>query len=113
MPSGPSLHLFVVCTEPCPRSRVAIANVTSWVQDGSDSTVQFHGGEHPSIDHHSYVAYRHAKIESTVNLEAGLRNGHLIARPDLAEAHVSRIEAGLLKSKFTPRRVKRYLSGDV
>ena len=94
----------------CENNKFVIANVTTWTGEHCDPTVQFHAGDHPFIDRHCFVLYSQSLVERRMTISAGVDQGRFIAREDMAQAKVDEIERGLLTSRFTPRKVKNYIS---
>lgn len=106
MPSGDGKHLFVVCTSPCSKGKVVIANISTWKGDKCDGTVRLTLGDHPFLDRDSYVAYNFSDIERTITIDAGVRLGRFVQREDFSEPQLSAVEQGLLASRYTPRKIK-------
>ena len=107
------MHLFIVCTAPCSAGKVVLANVSSWKDDRCDGTVKLGAGEHPWLNVPSYVAYNFSEVERVITVEAGIRLGRFVQRDNFPEPRLSDIEAGLLQSRFTPRKVKKYVRARV
>lgn len=110
---GNGNHLFVVCTNPCAAGKVVLANISSWKGDKCDPTVRFPVGTHPFITKNSYVVFNFAEVERCMTIEAGERQGRFVRREPFPEPDLSQIEAGLLASRFTPKKVKKYISKNV
>lgn len=111
MPTGDGgFHLFIVCTEPCESGFVVLANLSSWKGDRCDSTVRFAPGVHPFVNVDSYVAYNFSVLERSITIEAGINQGRFLARDPFPESGLSQIEQGFMLSRFTPRKVKKYLA---
>ena len=108
---GNGNHLFVVCTDPCELGKVVLVNISSWKGERCDPTVRLEIGSHPFITRDSYVVYNFAEIERRITIEAGEAQGRFVRREDFIEPDLSRIVDGLMQSRFTPRKVKKYLLG--
>lgn len=108
---GNGVHLFVVCTNPCDAGWVVLANISSWKGNRCDPTVRFPPGIHPFITKDSYVVYNFAELERIITISIGVKQGRFTERETFPEPGLSEIEDGLLKSRFTPRKVKKYVNG--
>jgi hypothetical protein len=94
IPSGPvgnpdQKHLFILLTDPVPTANggkeVLLVGVSS-VRNGQfhDPACLLYSGDHPFIDHKSYVNYRMARIEEAGKLVNGVKKGVLTPRDVLA-----------------------------
>lgn len=106
------MHLFVVCTDPCERGFVVLANVTEWKGEHCDGTTRLYAGDHPFLNKDSYVAYHFCQIERAITVEAGENQSRFIRRTDFPEPKLTEIIEGLTASRFTSKKVKRYLNGE-
>ncbi len=66
-------------------------------------------GDHPFIEHESYVDYRLMRIESAAHVEARVKEGVFVAREPCSPALLRRIVAGALQSRKIPREFKKVL----
>ena len=111
MPTGGNgNHLFVVCTAPCANNKVVLANISSWKGDRCDPTVRFDVGIHPFLTKQSYVVYNYAEVERCVTINRGEELGKFVRRTPFPEPYLTQVYDGLMVSRFTPRKVKKYLS---
>jgi len=67
-------------------------------------------GDHPFINRNSFVLFQFSMVERRVTIQAGLDQGRFVQREDLPEPNLTDIENGLLRSRYTPRKVKNYLA---
>lgn len=110
MPTGGNWnHLFVVCTSPCAANKVVLANISSWKATNCDPTVRLSAGVHPFITRDSYVVYNFSDIERCITIQAGIDQGRFTKREPFPELELTEICDGMTVSRFTPRKVKRYL----
>lgn len=115
VPSGPSgLHLFVLVLGPVVVSsygtapQLSIVSATS-IRDGipHDTACELYPGEHPFIQHPSYIAYRHLRIDSAAHVEKMISSAMWAPHEPCADVLLQRIVAGVCKSKLTPREFKQ------
>ena len=112
VPSGPAGdHLFVITTDSCPAAKHLLVSVTS-VKPGrhADTTCVLEAGDHPFVEHQSYVLYRNADIQSANRLgnmvDSWYYRRGAPATPELTD----RILAGFEVSLFTPKFIVDYLA---
>ena len=111
MPTGGNgHHLFVICTNMCANNKFVLANITTWTGNHCDATVRLQNGDHPFVDRDSFVLFQFSMVERQITIQAGLDQGRFVQRENLPEPKLTEIESGLLQSRFTPRKVKNYLS---
>lgn len=108
---GNGNHLFVVCTDPCDNRKIVIANISSWKGEKCDATVRISQGVHPFITRDSYVVYNFAEIERCITIQTGEDQGRYVRKEVFREPELTQIYEGLLTSRYTPRKVKKYLLG--
>lgn len=112
VPSGESHHLFVFLNAPAdfatypPQSCVLVSFST--IRSGPyDTTRVLQAGAHPFIQAPSFVAYRHTRMETSVNLVARVNSGLYIPREPISENLRKDLIAGLYTSPLTPRYLKQ------
>ncbi|EPT0794497.1 hypothetical protein [Yersinia intermedia] len=115
VPSGPGLHLHIVCNDPKPYPRYAnaesvlLVNITSITANHPyDETCILTAGDHPFLTHPSYVYYRKADIYASTSLAAGVMAGDMTVRPPCPEAAFQRILDGFNISKQVKLNIKNY-----
>lgn len=93
-----------------PKPCVLLVSVTS-VKDGSalDGSCLLGRGEHPFLEHDSYVEYRFTRLESEAHLQGRVREGTFIAKEPCSAELIRRIIQGALKSRRIPRDFKKIL----
>lgn len=89
-----------------PPHRCVIVNITSRAFD--DSCV-LDVGDHPFIEHKSYVYYRKACIGEVSAIEQALRGNVVQRDQDMQPATLRRIQEAALRSTGTPNEVKDFL----
>jgi hypothetical protein len=100
-------HLWIIITDADPNTdEIVMVNLTTH-REGSDATVVLKKGDHPYIIHDSVVFFHDAKIVQISDLEQ-----LMISYPNLcrkcdkcSNSVLKRIQAGLLKSEFTHKKV--------
>lgn len=118
IPSGPKnkKHLFVLMLDPAlvdgygSKPHVLLACVTS-VKDGvpGDDSCLLGPGDHPFIDHDSYVDYRFTRLEPVDHLQRLVLEGTFIEKESCSPELIKRIIQGALKSRRIPREFKLLL----
>lgn len=107
---GHTAHLWVVVTPPFGNpEEVVIVNITS-LKENSDHTVVLNAGDHPFIKHPSVVYYADATITQVSALQRAIDSGIFSApmHRDFSSETLSRIQAGIFVSDFTPAKIKKY-----
>ncbi len=112
-PTGPCNHLHVICNDPvyypindcyC----VLVVNISS-IKDGvpHDPTCALDVGDHPFVQHPSYVVYAQAviwRVDNVIRKEAA---GEIMAHQDMPEATFSRILNGFdISDDVSPKHLK-------
>lgn len=119
VPSGPQVghkHLFALMIDPIvidgygQKPYVLIACVTS-VKDGmpGEDVCLISQGEHPFIEHDSYIDYRFTRLEQADHLHMRLQEGVFIEKDPCSSELIKRIIQGALKSRRINREYKRLL----
>jgi len=119
IPSGPKnghKHLFAILLDPVgvdgygSKPHVMLACVTS-VKDGlqGDDSCLIAGGEHPFIDHDSYVDYRFTRLESADMVQASVQSGQFVEKEQCSPELIKRIIQGALKSRKINREYRKIL----
>lgn len=114
VPSGPGLHLFflilgpVVLADYGSAPQLAMVSATT-LRDGvpHDSACVLEAGEHPFIQHPSYLAYRYMRLDSSLHVEKMVRDAVWGPHAPCAADLLQRIVAGVCQSRLTPREYKR------
>lgn len=119
IPSGPQVghkHLFALMLDPTvvdgygSKPVVLLAGVTSVANGtpGEDSCL-LAKGEHPFIDHDSFVDYRFTRVEPIQNIQERIADGVFIEKDACSPELIRKIIAGALKSRRISREHKRIL----
>lgn len=115
VPSGPAgLHLFVIALGPAvldgygPAPQVLMASATT-LRDGIpfDSACVLEPGDHPFIQHRSYIAYRYARVDSAAHVEHMVTSQVWLPKEPCDPQLIERIVSGVRQSRLTPREFKR------
>lgn len=108
-------HLWIVLTPADSTGSAICVNVTS---DDPDHTTELNVGDHPFIDHPSFVRYRDARPIKLSVMEAAIK-GEIPAGGMVCTGHKScstvllkRIQEGLLNSPHTHRGIKARCAAD-
>ncbi|MEO0371285.1 MAG: hypothetical protein AAF231_07500 [Pseudomonadota bacterium] len=96
-----------MCNDTCALGFNLLVPVSSFY-DGCDVTCELDKGDHPFLNHLSYVFYAKAGIYRAKQISAGLQAGIVEGMPELADAVFQRVATGLCASPDTPRKVKTY-----
>lgn len=104
IPSGPlddplRRHLFVVAArKEGPPRQVLIVSISSIGNAYQDDTVLFGVGDHPFIQHESYVRYTDARIMEEAAIMRGLGNRIMEKHDDCEEDFLQRVLDGFERS---------------
>lgn len=114
VPSGPvGLHLFVMVLGPIvlpsygTTPQLAMVSATS-IRDGvpHDSACELMPGDHPFIQHPSYISYRNLRVDGCPHIENMVESSVWTAHQPCSVELLARIVAGVCKSKLTSREFK-------
>lgn len=98
-------HLFIVLTHPNQDNDVLIVNLSS-LYNRCDKTCTLDNQDHAFIKHTSYIAYKYSTI---ININ---KLAPLVVKqyPPMGVAIFEQICNGVLKSKYTPLKAKKFYS---
>ena len=82
-----------------------MVNVTSQ-RSHSDTTTILNVGDHPFVRKPSVIFYADARTVDTRTLDAALQRGAYNAHVAFQADVILKIQAGLVASKFTPKKIK-------
>jgi hypothetical protein len=119
IPSGPNIgqrHLFAILINPVQvqgygkRPHVLMACMCS-VKDGMpfDDACILEVGDHPFVQHQSYIDYRFCELRPADEIEAKVQEGTLVPHGDCSIALLRRIIASADASKRISREMKKFL----
>ena len=119
VPSGPQdghKHLFALMLDPLvvdgygQKPCVLMACVTS-IRDGvpSEDACLLQQGEHPFIEHDSYVDYRFTRLEQAEHVQKRLQEGVFVAKDPCSPELIKKIIQGALNSRRISREHKNIL----
>lgn len=114
VPSGPGLHLFfltlgpVVLADYGSAPQLAMVSATT-MRDGvpHDPACVLEAGDHPFIQHRSYLAYRYMRLDASTHVEKMVSGAVWKPHDPCAADLLQRIVAGVCQSRLTPRECKR------
>lgn len=102
-------HLFVVLNDPAgPAGQVILVGICSIGTTSHDTACVLGSGDHPFIQHDSYVDYHNARLERADRLQRAVDCGEFIARELVSEEVYARIMAGVRASRRTKRFVTNF-----
>lgn len=104
-----SHHLWVVMNDPAAHGGEAVIVNVSTQRLGAETTCVLGKGEHPFIEHDSYVRYQSARKVSVKNLEAAVKAGLLKPRTAASTALLAKIQAGAQASPLLPLELRALL----
>jgi hypothetical protein len=114
VPSGPGRHLFFLLLGPVilpgygPRPQIAMASATT-LRGGVpfDDACVLNPGDHPFIQHRSYIAYRYLRIDTADHVDSMVVTAGWLPHEPCTPELLGRIIAGVCRSRLTPREYKR------
>lgn len=98
-------HLWIVITEPDPAC--IIVSLTT-LRNAKDQTVILRPGDHPFIRHDTVVFFADARIVDANHLQQQVAAGAALLHQPCTQTTLSLIQAGVLASPFTPRKVQEF-----
>ena len=107
MPAGSQgyPHLWIIATDPDPRSHLAVIVSLTTLRHAADQTVVLRKGEHEFIRHDSAVHFGDSRIIDVRKL------GRYSNHKPCSAALVGEILCGLRASPFTPKKILNFLDG--
>jgi hypothetical protein len=102
---GYDCHLCIVVTPPS-YGEVVIVSVTT-ERARSETLVRLKKDDHPFIKHPSVISYTYSRVTSIQEIEAAVKNGTAMPRPDASAKLIQRAQEGLIESDRTPNWVKQ------
>ena len=91
-------HLWLVINDPSAHSGVALIVNLSTLRPNAETTCLVQGGEHPFIQHNSYVRYASARKANAVDLDRLLKAGRLKPHQIASKALLQKVRAGATAS---------------
>ena len=105
-PGQDTEHLWVLITRPHPQTHAAImVNVTTQ-RPHSDTTTILNAGEHPFVQKPSVIFYADARMVDARLLDQSIASGTFRTHATFQAAVLKKIQDGVMKSPFTPRKIK-------
>ena len=105
-PGQDTEHLWVLITRPNPQTQATImVNVTTQ-RPHSDTTVILNAGEHPFVQKPSVIFYADARMTDARLLDQSVASGAFRTHATFPAAVLKKIQDGVMKSPFTPRKIK-------
>ena len=115
IPSGQTSHLHIICSNPVLYPPVGhncflCVNISS-VPNGVeyDTACVLNNGDHPFIDHESYVYYDRAQIFGVDTVLARLKERELQKHATCGDEMFNRVMEGFQTTKFITPKIKRFL----
>lgn len=118
IPSGPGtkMHLFAILLDPITvdgygsQPQVLLASVES-IKPGIilDDSCLLGPGDHPFIEHDSFVNYRHTRLETARHIEARINDGVFVLKEPCSPELIRRIIQGAMQSRRISREFKKIL----
>ncbi len=118
IPSGPGtkMHLFAILLDPIKvdgygsQPQVLLASVMS-IKPGIilDDSCLLGPGDHPFIEHDSFVDYRYTRLETAQHIEGRIDDGVYVLKEPCSPELIRRIIQGAMKSRRISREFKKIL----
>lgn len=102
------LHLFLVLTDPDPKTRKVVVVMVVTERPHTDKTVTLAAGSHPFIRHDSNVDYGTCRIVEFDSITGIIENGPGKSHISMSAEVLQRVRDGLLKSSRTVNFIKDY-----
>ena len=105
-PGQETEHLWVLITNPDPATHEAIMVSVTTQRPHSDTTTILNVGDHPFVQKPSVIFFADARTVDTRLLDAAARRGAFNSHAAFQASVIRKIQAGLLASTFTPKKIK-------
>lgn len=107
VPSGETLHLFVIVTDACKNMLHLLVPICTIKKERYyDKTCIVKVGDHPFIKHDSYVYYAQIQQRPQAHIIKCVDENSYIEKEDVGDALYAAICAGIEKSSHIPRWAK-------
>ena len=101
-------HLWIVLTDPDPKTEKVVAVMVVSQKTTTDKTVTLNVGDHPFIDHESNLDYGGATLFDVERLEHEIRTVDRALREDLPTELFEAVRKGVFISSRTIHWMKEY-----
>ena len=101
-----NFHLWIIVTPPSESEVVTVCMVTATKK--TERLVLLAPGDHPFVRHDSAISYVFSKIRMVADIESLLSNGSARPKEPMPPNVLSRIQAGVIDSDFTPNGVRAF-----
>lgn len=105
-PGHDTEHLWVLITRPDPQTHEAITVNVTTQRPHSDTTTILNDGEHPFVKRPSVIFYADARMVDVRLLEHAKASGAFRSQAPFQAGILKKIQDGVMKSPFTPRKIK-------
>ena len=105
-PGQETEHLWVLITNPNPATHEALMVNLTTQRPHSDTTTILNLGDHPFVQKPSAIFYADARAVDTRLLDAAVQRGACGTHAPFHPPVIARIQAGILASPLTPRKLK-------
>jgi hypothetical protein len=100
--TGDVPHLWVLLWGPAgPADAFLAVHLSTW-REGRDRSCLIQAGEHPFVQHETYVVYNNAKRFSAAVLQGAIAARQAMPRAPVSPRLLDRLRAGFFASPFTP-----------
>ena len=102
-------HLWLVINDPSAHARLALVVNLSTLRPNAETTCLVRRGEHPFIQHDSYVRYGSARKAKVVDLGKLVRAGRLKPHQIASKALLEKVRAGATASPLLAEELRALL----
>lgn len=92
-----------------PKPQVVMVSATT-IREGipHDAACELQVGEHPFVQHPSYIAYRYARVDQVEHVESMVQSATWKTHEPCSQHLLQRIRDGMQTSKLAPREIKGF-----
>ena len=108
----PVEHRWILITKSNPLNNSAVWVNATTARPGSDRTTVLQPRDHPAIRHESVIFYRGAKLVDLVKLQGLIQAAKARSESRCPGSLLLKIQAGILASKFTPRKIQNHFKAE-
>ncbi len=103
-------HLTIVVAGPCPHGKVLYVKVTSDLR-GIDHTCPIDPGDHPDIQHESFIHYGEADIGDATALDSAVTRRQVQMKEPVSREVLQRVAEGFSASEHARPRYEDFVQG--
>lgn len=104
------MHLFVICTDVCPKGMQIYVPISTYREKISDETCLLEAFEHSFLKHKSFILYLKSEMRAQDAIIRGVEDGRMKPHDVMNNGTFLKVRKGIVKSKRTPLKIVNYFN---